>query len=511
MKLKFNIAARILLTAGLIIFQVSIFAAVLFRLVNWSPLVSFFFNIVSILIVLALIWKNEPSAYKVAWILIVVLLPAAGGIIYLLFGAKRPAKKLRKALDVQHEMATQHLLQDPQVLNSLAEKDERAKSIVDYVNGTMHYPAYTNTQTKYYPFGQDMYKDMLDQLLKAQHFIFMEYFIIQGGKMWDGIAKILAQKAADGVDVRLMYDDAGSIALLPPNFAAQMQAMGIKCVPFNKVVPFLALRMNNRDHRKILVIDGHTAFNGGINIADEYINEKKLFGLWKDTGIMLKGDAVWSFTLMFLETWNAVSLDKIEEGQLCHYSPTVYGTKKQANGFVQPYPDSPLDNDAVGENVYIGILNQASRYVYIMTPYLIIGEQMKAALELAAKRGIDVRIITPGVPDKKVVYLQTRSHYKELMQCGVKIYEYTPGFVHAKSFVADDRLGVVGTINLDYRSLCLHFECGTLIVGTDTVRHLVQDFDETLKLCRKVKPEDCARGFFGTLFDAVVRVLAPLM
>lgn len=511
MKLKVNIAARLLVTVLLLFFQIGLLVTVWLRFVNWLPIVSTVFNLMNIFILLFLVWKNDDSGYKVAWILIVALLPVAGGLLYLLFGTKRPAKKLQKALKREHQISKDFLAQNATVKEEIAAGDERAASLVSYINNTMCYPAYGNTVTEYYAMGEDMYAAMLAALQKAEHFIFMEYFIIQGGKMWDGILDILTKKAAAGVDIRLLYDDAGSLALLPSNFAGQMQARGIQCVAFNKVVPFLALRMNNRDHRKIMVIDGHTAFNGGLNIADEYINEKKLFGVWKDTGLMLKGDAVWGFTMMFLETWNAVSNDRIPRDMLNSYRPTTYGDSYIANGYVQPYPDTPLDENAVGENVYIDILNQATKYVYVLTPYLIIGDQMKAALALAGKRGVDVRIVTPGIPDKKIVYRQTRSYYKQLIAAGVRIYEYTPGFLHAKSFVSDDRVGVVGTINLDYRSLYLHFECGTLIMGTDTVRDLARDMAETLAQSREVTLADCERGFFGSLLDAVVRVFAPLL
>lgn len=512
MKVKINAASRIFTTAVLILIQASLIADLLVSFVNWGPAVTFILGVLNIVIVLHLIRKNDQAGYKIVWILVVVLLPAVGGLLYLMYGTKLPAKSLQLALDKEHQATLNYLKQDTTVYNNIKATDNRAASMVTYLNNITHYPAYANTATKYYPMGEDMYEDMLAELGQAKHFIFMEYFIIEDGKMWQGILNILEEKASAGVDVRLLYDDAGCIALLHSKFAKQMQAKGIKCVPFNKVVPFLALRMNNRDHRKITVIDGHTAFNGGINIADEYINETKKFGVWKDTGVMLKGDAVWNFTLMFLETWNAVSKEKIEPQDLVNYRPDVYSDNiYNTKGYVHPYPETPLDNEAVAENVYIDMLNQATDYVHILTPYLIIGENMKAALELAAKRGVDVCIVTPGVPDKKIVYLQTRSHYRELIEAGVRIFEYTPGFLHAKSFVSDDRIGIVGTINLDYRSLYLHFECGTLIMGTDTVMDLKNDTAETIAQSREVTLDDCPSGLIAALRDSVVRVVAPLM
>ncbi len=512
MKTKFNIILRVFLTVLLILVQVAAFALVLLFFVKWAPLLSALMGVFSLLVLLQIIQKEDEAGYKIGWIILVMLLQPVGGVLYLMFGTKLPAKKLQLALKREHDACPGCLRQNPEVLKEIQAFDARAAGAVTYLNRNTNYPAYAHTLTKYYPFGQDMYADMLAELEKAEHFIFMEYFIIDEGKMWDGILDILKRKVKQGVDVRLLYDDAGSLMLLPENFDRQMQALGIQCVAFNRVVPFLALRMNNRDHRKIMVIDGHTGFNGGINLADEYINENHKLGVWKDTGVMLKGDAVQNFTMMFLETWNAVSKAPVPHEKLCGYAPDVYATETMtSDGFVQPYGDTPLDESSTGEDIYIDILNQAQSYVYIFTPYLIMGDKMRAALTLAAQRGVDVRLVTPGVPDKKVVYLQTRSHYKPLLQAGVRIFEFSPGFLHAKCFVSDDKIAVVGTINLDYRSLYLHFECATLLMGTSTVADVKADVLETLQACREVGEHDDDRGFFGRLFDDVVRIFAPLM
>ena len=512
MRKKLNIFLRIGMTVILILAQVALFSLLLFRFVNWGPIVTAGMYFFSLLVLLSIIRNNDEAGYKIGWVIVVFLLSPAGGLLYILFGGKRPARKLHDAVNREHQANSRLLKQNAEVYHGIETASKRTAGLVSYLNRMAHAPAYGNTFTQYYSFGQDMFADMLVELKKAKHFIFMEYFIIDPGLMWDSLLDVLTEKAKAGVDVRLLYDDLGSLVKLPNDFVRQMEARGIKCVAFNPLVPSVALSMNNRDHRKMTVVDGHTAFTGGINIADEYINAVSPRGIWKDTGIILKGDAVWSFTLMFLEIWNAVSKDRISQEQLANYRPTAHTDERwETDGYVQPYGDSPLDDHAVSEDVYIDILNQAEHYVHIFTPYLIIGEKMKSALALAAQRGVDVCIVTPGIPDKKIVYAQTRSHYKSLLQRGVRIFEYTPGFLHAKSFVCDDRIAVVGTINLDYRSLYLHFECGTLLICSSSVAELKKDTAETLRQCREVSLQDCNRGFWGELFDSIVRVIAPLM
>ena len=317
------------------------------------------------------------------------------------------------------------------------------------------------------------------------------------------------EKAAAGLDVRLIYDDIGSIHCLPKHFVSSLKKAGIKVMAFNPILPFVSLVYNNRDHRKILIIDGCIAYSGGYNLADEYINRKERFGHWKDSGIRLSGHAVWNFTVMFLNMWN--SFVPTEEDYTSFRPHKNHPEPFGEDGIVQPYSDSPLDDESLGENVYLEILSQAEEYVYIFTPYLIIDNEMKTALVLAAKRGVDVRIVTPAIPDKKIVFRLTRSYYEPLIKAGVKIYEYTPGFIHSKSFVCDDRIGVVGTINMDYRSLYLHFECATLMCGSSAVMDLKKDCLETFEISKEIRHEDCRRNFFGLLFDAFLRIVSPLL
>ncbi len=500
---------KIFLTAVLIILQMAWYIVFLIRLTGYSTVVSLIFRVLSILIILFIISKEDNSAYKIGWIVLIMAMPLFGGLLYLSFGNKRPAKGLRKRLDKEHQDLNAELEQDSDLMGEIRRLSVRSAGTSQYLYGKSDYPVYKNTATDYYKVGEEMFRDMIIELEKAQHFIFLEYFIIQEGNMWNRILDILKAKAAQGVDVRLIYDDMGSLFLLPKHFARDMEKQGIKCMAFNPIIPIFSMVMNNRDHRKILVIDGHTAFNGGINLSDEYINEVERFGHWKDTGVRIKGDAVWNFTLMFLEIWYAFrkERDDLDELRPHRHHPGAFSS----DGYVQPFSDSPLDEETIGENLYIDILNRAREYVYIFTPYLIIDNEMKGALCLAAKRGVDVKLVVPGIPDKKLVFRLTRSYYEPLIKAGVQIYEYSPGFLHAKSYVCDDEIAVVGTINMDYRSLYLHFECGTYMYRTGMIADLKEDALRTVERSRQITLSDVRTGFFGMLFDAVLRLLAPLL
>lgn len=357
-----------------------------------------------------------------------------------------------------------------------------------------------------------MFPVLVHELEQAKHFIFIEYFIINDGVMWHTILNILEKKAKEGVDVRLIYDGFGCLTTLPYKYDEEMRKHGIKCEVFNRFRPILNIIQNNRDHRKICVIDGWTGFTGGINLADEYINQRKRFGHWKDTAVMLKGDGVWNMTAMFLYMWGIVSRTDTSS-DFGNYVPHRWHPEQfEGSGYVQPFCDSPLDDEVVGENVYLNIINRAKNYVYICTPYLIIDNEMMTALCLAAKSGVDVRIMTPGIPDKKMVFLLTQSYYKQLLESGVKIYEYQPGFLHAKSFVCDDKVGVVGTINLDYRSLYLHFEDGVWLYKNDVVLDIRNDFLETLEYCSSIDLEFCLkRNITVRAMQNILRVFAPLL
>lgn len=509
MKILKVFISRLFITFLLLSIQVVWFVYAILKLTEYSIYINIFFNFISLLMVVYLINKEENASYKISWIILILILPVFGGLFYLFFGDKRPSKKLRKKLNLTHLMYRNDYVQKLHVIRELKQMDKRDAEISQYILNQSDFPIYDKTSTTYFPVGEVMFEDMIVELKKAEHFIFLEYFIIDEGVMWNTILDILVEKAKNGVDVRLIYDDVGSIFMLPKGYDKKMESLGIKCIPFNPFLPFFSLVLNNRDHRKILVIDGHTAYNGGINLADEYINKKKRFGHWKDTAVKINGEGVWSFTLMFLEIWAAF---KPHDLDISVFRPYTYCKETfESDGYVQPFGDSPLDNEKLGENIYMEIINSAKNYVYIFTPYLILDDEMKSAFCLAAKRGVDIRIVTPAIPDKKMVYRLTRSNYGPLLKAGVKIYEYTPGFLHAKSFVSDDRVAVVGTINLDYRSLYLHFECGTFMYHSKAVLDLKKDTLKTMKISKEIKEYHMKRGLTGGLIDALLRFVSPLI
>ncbi len=499
--------SRTAITALLIIIQIAWIAALLLRLGDAMPILNYILRILSLIAILHVIKNDMDPSYKVSWVLFISLLPLFGGLMYVLFGNKRPTRFARERLNIQLEDTRNHYSLRPSVIDEI--DDAGVRGLFSYLESYSGYRACRDTHTEYFPVGEAMYASLLTELEKAEKFIFLEYFIINQGQMWDSVLEILRAKVAQGVDVRVIYDDVGCAGYMPVNYYQTLRSYGIKAVAFNKFVPIVSIVMNNRDHRKITVIDGKVGFIGGINISDEYINKKERFGHWKDTGLMFRGPGVENLTLMFLEMWNAFNES---EGSVGDYVPDEYEEHGDArDGYVLSFSDSPLDDENTSESVYTDILYSANDYVYITTPYLAIDSSLQNALCLAAKRGVDVRLITPGIPDKKIVYRLTRSYYASLIRAGVKIYEYTPGFIHAKSFVSDDKLGVVGTINMDYRSLYLHFECGTLMYDSPAVVDLRNDDLATVEKCRKIELDDCHTSFFGELLDRILRVLAPLL
>ena len=497
-------------------FFVFVFAVLLqviwLLLISWgmsslSAPVTMTADILSILLVLWIVNKEINPSYKLAWTILILVLPVFGMVVYLLFGESRVAKKMTEESDAVVQEIENYFRENDKVREKIEALDEGISNQSAYIRDYAKFPLHSHTSTRYYPLGEAMFLDMLEDLKRAKHFIFLEYFIIHEGKMWNSILEILEQKVKEGVDVRLIYDDMGCVTTLPHRYYKKLQAKGIKCAAFNPVRPILNIVLNNRDHRKILVIDGHIGYTGGINLADEYMNLVEKFGYWKDTAVMLKGDAVKSFTLMFLQVW---SIDKTEED----INKFVYAPYKsvKAEGFVLPYADCPLDGYKVGERVYMDILNRAEKYVHIMTPYLIPDGEMETAIKFAAERGVDVSIILPGIPDKKIPYALAKTHYASLMASGVKIYEFTPGFVHAKVFVSDDERAVVGTINLDYRSLYHHFECATYMYGTKCIKNIENDFEETIKKCKMADKNTIKENsLYNKAVGFAVKAFAPLM
>lgn len=454
--------------------------------------------------------KNENPSYKLAWVILLMTVPIFGGLIYALFGGQKVPKELQRRDHESHENRQGLIYQEAQLLNELESLDPIAHKQAKYLWENASFPLYHKTETTFFSLGEDKFKAMLEELKKAERFIFLEYFIIEEGLMWNSILDVLCDKVQQGVDVRLMYDDAGCIGKLSDHYDEKMRRLGIKCKVFNPFKPRLAMQMNNRDHRKILVIDGKVGMTGGVNLADEYINAKERFGHWKDCAVMIKGEAVWSLTLMFLQFWNYD--EKVKEDFHQFQAPAGSFENIQDDGLVQPYSDSPTDDENVGENTHINMINGANRYVYAATPYLIIDSETKTALTLAAKNGIDVRILVPHIPDKRYVFELTRGSYRDLLRAGVKIYEYTPGFVHAKTFVVDDKMAVVGTINMDYRSYYLHYECGVWFYRSRVVDELKADYIKTLALSHEVTLEECENTrLLVKMLRAILNLFAPML
>lgn len=462
----------------------------------------------SVIIVVYLLNTDSNPSSKITWLVLIMAMPVFGGLFYLYTQKDVGHRAVKNRLNQLISETEEKIPQNPLTLDALAQENPGAASLAHYIHRTGCFPVYENTKVTYFPLGEDKFKELLRQLENAKHFIFLEYFIVSEGVMWGQVLEILARKAKEGVDVRMMYDGTCEFVLLPHDYPKRLKALGIQCKIFAQVTPFVSTHYNYRDHRKIVVIDGHTAFTGGVNLSDEYINRTVRFGHWKDTAVMLQGEAARSFTLMFLQMWNIT--EKAPEFDRFLEFPVAPHT--EAQGYVLPYGDCPLDNDKVGERVYMDILNRAQNYVHIMTPYLIVDGEMETALKFAAERGVEVKLLLPGIPDKKSAYALAKTHYTSLLASGVKIYEYTPGFVHAKSFVCDDREAVVGTINLDYRSLYHHFECAAYMYGVDCIADIEQDFQNCLSLCRTVTPETIRKEKWQVkLMGRLMKVVAPLM
>jgi len=451
--------------------------------------------------------KMNPTA-KITWLVMISVAPLFGSLLLLYTKINPGHRAIKRQLSRLIEDTRENIHQDPEVFRKVQEKSPLTASLARYIDRTGDYPIYDQTDVTYFPTGEDKFAELLRQLEQAKHFVFLEYFIIDEGEMWGKVLEILARKVKEGVEVRVMYDGTNEFTTLPHDYPKRLQALGIQCKVFAPFTPFLSTHYNYRDHRKIVVIDGHTAFTGGINLADEYINKVNKYGHWKDTAIMLKGKAVPGFTQMFLQMWN-YNIAKPDFGNYVQYPTFPY---KEAEGFVIPYGDSPLDEDKVGERVYMDILNRSESYVHIMSPYLILDGELEAALKFAAERGVDVKLILPGIPDKKTPYALAKTHYASLLESGIKIYEYTPGFVHAKVFVSDDRKAVVGTINLDYRSLYHHFECATYLYRVPCIAEIEKDFQQTLQMCMEVTDKTIAREKLSVkLFGRALKIFAPLM
>ena len=496
---------RAVLVGISLLLQVGWILLAVMKLNQYSVEIALLTGVITAVAVLRLHSRNTNSAFKMPWTILILVLPMMGLSLYLLvelLGRAGSGRRRRRWKDAKISLP-----QDGTVLAELAQGDRGIYNQFAYLWNHGGNPVYHDTQVTYYPEAAEAYCAMKAALEQAKSFIFLEYFILEDGEAFDGIREILVRKAREGVEVRLLYDDVGSIGYVNLLFARELNAEGIRCRAFNPAMPVLNLFMNNRDHRKITVVDGKVAFTGGYNLANEYFTDTPHRGHWKDTGVRLEGDAVQSLTAAFLEQWQLAGGENPQQGKYL-----VAASNDRGEGYVQPYLDNPLSGERTAENVYLNLIGRAKDHIYFMTPYLIITDELSRALGLAAKRGVDVRIITPGIPDKKTVYRLTRSYYWRLVEQGVRIYEYTPGFLHAKQCVCDGVLASIGTSNLDYRSLYLHFENDVLLYNCQAVKDMEADFRETLARSREVTEDYMGRksGVPG-LWDCILRLFAPMM
>lgn len=508
MKALFKVfTSKLFLMFLIVCLQIGAFAMWLMFLQEKIPYFYIGSGIIAVMFVLYIVNADINPAYKIAWIIPIAALPVFGIGAYILFGKKKLNKKTlkkHKAVAVQMQDA---LTQDNQILNELQGQDSFFYNLSRYLYADSHFPVHSLKDAVYFPSGESFFERLKKELSKAKDYIFLEFFIIDKGKMWGEILEILKTKAKEGIDVRLIYDDAGTIMRVGHSYRKYLTQYGIKVYLFNPFLPIVDSQLNNRTHRKIVVIDGKCAFTGGVNLADEYINEKTLFGHWKDSAVMITGSGVINFTFMFLQLWAF----KYGKEDFDKYIVKDKSAEQDDFGYIVPFSDSPHDNKNVYENVYIKSIYNAKEYVYINTPYLILDNEMKTALITAARSGVDVRICVPHKPDKRYVFVLTRAFYTELVMQGVKVYEYLPGFLHAKSLVCDGKYTVIGTSNMDFRSFYLHFECGAAVLCQDLAATLTKDFLDTVSISREILPEMTKVGVIKRLIRAVLRLFAPLM
>ncbi len=518
--LRITIAAALFfLQAGLLLFGVlymNSYALVLYAVGM----------IVATGVTISIVYSERNSSFKLLWVVVVMAIPGLGVLLYLMWGWPRTPYRIAKHMPLGADLAipeappcTAELRKE--CVDRLGDEFPAQKKIVSYLDRS-GYPAYPEQDVKYYKLGDELFPDMMEEISRAKKFVFIETFILSEGKLWDSLYELLCKKAEEGVDVRLLYDDFGSIFALPYKFGKQKSRENLQVAEFNRFIPFISRIYvgNHRNHQKLCVVDGVTAFTGGVNIADEYANLVEAYGHWKDSGMRVRGDAVWSLTVMFLQMWTYARSRKREEKEdfSRFYSEEARNAVAPAEAGVRSYA-LPLSDGPYGkipnrpaEYLYLQMINNARKYIYISTPYLVIDNEMSTALCMAALAGVDVRIITPGIPDKKYVYHVTRYFYGRLLKAGVHIFEYTPGFIHAKNIVSDDETALVGTINFDFRSFYLHFEDAVWVCGGNTVADIRRDFDDTLAVSREILLEEWEkRPWWYKVIQALLRLIAPLL
>ena len=504
-----NSVGRLLFVILAVIIQIIWFWLFLYYLTESYFWASIFARVFSIVMVLGVFAKRTNASIKMTWIFMIMAFPILGMLLYLLVYGSGFTKTMRKRIEAADAMLFPYLDQSHLILDQLKKENKVVGNQFSYLENTGKFPVYRNTEVVFYKEASIGLEAQLEALSQAKKFIFMEYHAIEDRQSFGEIKAILRKKAEEGVEVRLFYDDVGSIGFIDPKFVQEMEEWGIQCRIFNPIVPMVNLFMNNRDHRKITVVDGQVGFTGGYNLADEYFNIHSPYGYWKDTGIRLRGEAVGTLTLLFLEMWHA--MDDSPVRGLYNYLPRHW-ERYTGQGYCLPYAYAPTDGTPLAEDVYLNMIQSATESLYITTPYLIITDEMSRALCLAAKRGVDVRIVLPGIPDKAFIYAISRSYYPQLLRAGVRIYEYTPGFMHSKQVLVDHVLAAVGTINMDYRSLYHHFENGVLLYESPCIFDIADDFYELFRISTEVNPEKGHNRSLSTrMKQGFLRLIAPLL
>lgn len=500
------LTSRVFIIGVCIVAQFTVLILGILYLSRYGLYMYVIFTLASVITIVYVVSKQDNPTYKLAWVIPIALFPLLGWLLYLLAGRRKISPWNQRHLDAVHEATKDLAPQDESILMELEKKDRPVYRQVTYLHNVAELPLYKNTQVEYLSPGEAFFERLCEELEKAERFIFMEHFIIQEGQMWNAILDILARKVRQGVEVKFMYDDFGSLMTVPGSYERKLKKLGIETHRFNVFRPSIDIFMNYRDHRKIAVIDGNVGFTGGNNLADEYINAYPKHGHWKDAHIMLKGDAVWSLSVLFLQMWQFYGVEKIDYDR---YRPT---RSYPGAGYVLCYGDSPLDSVLVGEMAYMNMIENAQHSISINTPYLILDNEMTTALCKAARSGVRVQIVTPGVADKWYVHMVTRYNYKALVEAGVEIYEYTPGFIHAKSILVDDEIGIVGSQNFDFRSFYLHFECGAFLYQTPCLKDLKEDHRKTISVSRQIELADCRnKNWFVRVLQVCLNLFAPLM
>ena len=499
---KYGFSIAIILIELFLVFGIILYMSQIAPII-WVILVF----LISVATVIAIVNRSMSPESKVTW-LIVTFVPVFGPLLYLMFGERRLSKKELKQLQELNSIAF-HENNGRQLHLQLQETDKPAYGII---NALLHMDSnaevYDHTDSQFFANGEEMWQQMLEDLKRAEKFIFLEYYIVDEGLMWDSILEVLEEKAAQGVEVKMLYDDIGCMVTLPGDYTVHLRSKGIDAHKFNKVIPRMTVAYNNRDHRKILVIDGQISYTGGINLADEYINHIERFGHWKDSGIRIDGPATQAFTRLFLMNWY-INRGEISDFDQYHLeNQTRFGS-----GLCIPYGSGPkpIYKTKVGKIVYQNLINQAENFVYITTPYLIIDYDLTEDIKNAAMRGVDVRIVTPHIPDKKLIQLVTRGAYPDLLSAGVRIFEYTPGFIHSKQMIVDDRFAAVGTINLDYRSLVHHYENAVLLYKTESIADIRKDFEGIFEQSQEIFSDTINPTWYQMMIKEVTQLFAPML